>query len=245
MRDESKEPQRRKRRMGDFEFRFFYLFRSFGIPYAEAVCVFAAERQRTHVRGDWRALPLQNQMLERLLDFPVIAAVKNEDGLKRALTSPSPAVFVLFGDVCSIGGIVRQIKASGKLAIVHLDLLDGLAPREISVRFLKSNTEADGIISTRAQLVRCAKEIGLIAVQRHFLLDSMSLENAQKHIRAGTADFNEILPGVMPKIIRRCVQEAEAPVIAGGMILDKDDIVSALGAGATAVSTTRENLWFE
>lgn len=188
---------------------------------------------------------MQKSMLERLLEFPVIAAVKNEGGLKRALASPSPAVFVLFGDICSIGGIVGQIKASEKLAIVHLDLIDGLAPREASVRFLKTGTEADGIISTRAQLVRCAKEAGLIAVQRHFLLDSMSLDNAEKHICSGTADFNEILPGVMPKIIRRCVRETEAPIIAGGMILDKDDIVSALGAGATAVSTTRESLWFE
>lgn len=188
---------------------------------------------------------MQKPMLERLLDFPVIAAVKNSDGLKRALVSPSPAVFVLFGDLCCIGDIVRQIKSAEKLAIVHLDLIDGLAPREISVRFLKTNTEADGIISTRAQLVHCAKEMGLIAVQRHFLLDSMSLENAEKHILAKTADFNEILPGVMPKIIRRCVQTADTPVIAGGMILDKDDIVSALGAGATAVSTTKESLWFE
>ncbi len=188
---------------------------------------------------------MQKPMLERLLDFPVIAAVKNAAGLERALVSPSPAVFVLFGDLCSIGDIVRQIKAVEKLAIVHLDLIDGLAPREVSVRFLKESTEADGVISTRAPLVRCAKEMGLIAVQRHFLLDSMSLENAEKHILSGTADFNEILPGVMPKIIRRCVQEAETPVIAGGMILDKDDIVSALGAGATAVSTTKESLWFE
>lgn len=188
---------------------------------------------------------MQDLMLERLFDFPVIAAVKNEAGLKRALVSPSPAVFVLFGDLCSIGDIVKRIKAAEKLAIVHLDLIDGLAPREVSVRFLKTNTEADGVISTRAQLVRCAKEMGLIAVQRHFLLDSMSLENAEKHILSKTADFNEILPGVMPKIIRRCVQAADIPVIAGGMILDKDDVVSALGAGATAVSTTKESLWFE
>lgn len=188
---------------------------------------------------------MEKPMLERLLDFPVIAAVKNGEGLKRALVSPSPVVFVLYGDVCCIGGIVGQIKAAEKLAIVHLDLVDGLAPREVSVKFLKTGTEADGVISTRAQLVRCAREMGLIAVQRHFLLDSMSLENAEKHFLTGTADFNEILPGVMPKIIRRCVQKAQTPVIAGGMILDKDDIVSALGAGATAVSTTKESLWFE
>jgi glycerol uptake operon antiterminator len=192
-----------------------------------------------------RGFPMPNAMMERLLDFPVIAAVKNDGGLERALTSASPAVFVLYGDVCSVGRIVARIRGAGKLAIVHLDLVDGLAAREVSVRFLKENTEADGIISTKLQLVRCAKELGLIAVQRHFLLDSLSLENAEKHILAGTADFNEVLPGVMPKIIRRFAGKSGTPVIAGGMISDKEDVVAALSAGAAAVSTTRENLWYE
>lgn len=190
---------------------------------------------------------MHNPMLERLLDFPVIAAVKNDEGLGRALASPSPVVFVLYGDLCGISGVVARIRDAGKLAIVHLDLIDGLAEREVSVRFLKENTAADGMISTKTLLVRRAKDSGLIAVQRHFLLDSMSLENAEKHIQAGgagAADFYEILPGVMPKIIRRFAAITDIPVIAGGMIQDKEDIVSALGAGATAVSTTRESLWF-
>ena len=188
---------------------------------------------------------MQNLMLEQLFNVPVIAAIKNREGLEHALRSPSAVVFVLFGDICSIGGIIKQIKEAGKLAVVHLDLVDGLASREISLRFLKENTAVDGIISTKAQLIRCAKEMGLITVQRHFLLDSMSLENAERHFQSNTADFNEILPGIMPKIIRRCVSKAVAPVIAGGMILDKEDVVLALGAGATAVSTTKESLWFE
>lgn len=184
-------------------------------------------------------------MLERLLDFPVIAAAKNRTGLEHALQSPSPVVFLLFGDICSIGEITAKVGRAGKLAVVHLDLVDGLANREISARFVKENTSADGIISTKAQLIRSAKEMGLITVQRFFLLDSMSLENAGKHIPGGTADFVEILPGVMPKIVRAFVKKAGIPVIAGGLIADKEDVVSALGAGATAVSTTRENLWFE
>lgn len=188
---------------------------------------------------------MQNPMLDRLLDFPVIAAAKNRAGLERALESPSPVVFILFGDLCSIGGLTAMVRDAGKLAVAHLDLIDGLANREISVRFLKENTSADGVISTKAQLVRCAREMGLIAVQRFFLLDSMSLENAVRHIPAGTADFVELLPGVMPKVIRGFVRQAGIPVIAGGLIADKEDVVSALGAGATAVSTTRESLWFE
>lgn len=184
-------------------------------------------------------------MLERLLDFPVVAAAKNGSGLERALQSPSPVVFILFGDICDVGVLTEKVKAVGKLAVVHLDLIDGLANRDISARFIRDNTRADGVISTKAQLLRSAKELGLITVQRFFLLDSMSLENAEKHIFGGAADFAEILPGAMPKIIRGFVKTAGVPVIAGGLIADKEDVVAALGAGATAVSTTREKLWFE
>lgn len=188
---------------------------------------------------------MKNEMLEQLLNFPVIAAIKNADGLEKALKSPCSVIFILHGNICSIGEIIRRIKEAGKLAIVHLDLIDGLANREISVDFLRGNTVADGIISTRFPLVKRAKELGMITVQRFFLLDSLSLETVGKHISAGSADFIEILPGVMPKIIKRCIHDTGIPVITGGLILDKEDIVSALGAGATAVSTTKEDLWFE
>jgi glycerol uptake operon antiterminator len=33
------------------------------------------------------------------------------------------------------------------------------------------------------------------------------------------------------------------PVIAGGLISDKEDIISALGAGAIAVSSTNPAVW--
>lgn len=186
---------------------------------------------------------MQNPMLERLLDFPVIAAAKNEEGLARALASPSPVVFLLYGDLCGVGAAVRRVRDAGKLAIVHIDLIDGLANREVSVRFLKDSTAADGIISTRPQLIRYGRELGFLTVERFFLLDSLSLESAEKHLSATAADFTEILPGVMPKIIRRFATRSQIPIIAGGMVLDKEDVVSALSAGATAVSTTKEELW--
>jgi len=48
----------------------------------------------------------------------------------------------------------------------------------------------------------------------------------------------------MPKVIKRIVQHQHIPVIAGGLIDDKEDIMTALKAGATAISTTRQELWF-
>ena len=51
------------------------------------------------------------------------------------------------------------------------------------------------------------------------------------------------LPGLMPKMIRRLVQDTGKPVIAGGLISDKEDVTNALSAGAVAVSTTNPAVW--
>ena len=56
-------------------------------------------------------------------------------------------------------------------------------------------------------------------------------------------DTLEILPGLMPGIIRRLCATVPVPIIAGGLLSEKSDIVSALSAGAMAVSTTNEALW--
>lgn len=55
----------------------------------------------------------------------------------------------------------------------------------------------------------------------------------------------EIMPGIMPEIIERLKIEIKIPIIAGGLISDKKDIIAALSAGADAVSTTKTGLWSE
>lgn len=84
----------------------------------------------------------------------------------------------------------------------------------------------------------------MYAVHRFFVLDSRSLENIRRQSAASKPDCIEILPGIMPKVIKRIVQHQHIPVIAGGLIDDKEDIMTALKAGATAISTTRQELWF-
>ena len=49
------------------------------------------------------------------------------------------------------------------------DLIDGLSSKEVAVTFLRENTLADGIISTKPPIVKAAKEQGLLAIQRFFL----------------------------------------------------------------------------
>ena len=79
---------------------------------------------------------------------------------------------------------------------------------------------------------------------RFFVIDSMALENIQKQTAAVMPDVVEILPGLMPKMIRKIRKSIRRPLIAGGLISDKEDIMAALDAGAVAVSTTKEPVWF-
>lgn len=183
------------------------------------------------------------ELLELLADGPVIASVKDEKGLAAAIESDVAVVFLLCGDVLNISRLVRRAKDAGKAVFVHLDLIEGLASREISADFVAEYTRADGVLSTKAALTRRAKELGLVAVQRFFLLDSMAISNIEKHLSPECSDLIEVLPGLMPKIIRRVCSVTDKPVITGGLITDKEDVTSALGAGAVAVSTTNPNVW--
>lgn len=184
-----------------------------------------------------------NKIAEILAESPIIAAVKDDEGLKIALETDCRMIFLLYGSICNLPELVERIKLSGKLCIVHLDLIVGLASKEIAVTYVKSHTGADGIISTKPALVKAAKEQGLITVQRFFLIDSIAMENCRRYMETGMADMIEIMPATMPKIIKQIASTCRVPIIAGGLISDKEDIVLALQAGAMGISSTNRSVW--
>ena len=102
---------------------------------------------------------MKKEFKEAIEDSPIIAAIKDDTGLAKCVTSDSRVIFVLYGDVCSIPEIVSTIKDSGKIAMVHIDLITGLSSKEIAVDFIKKYTNADGIISTKPTLIKRAKEL--------------------------------------------------------------------------------------
>ncbi len=191
---------------------------------------------------------MNREFVEKIEAAPVVAAVKDDEGLARCLKSDVDAVFILYGDVCSISGIVDRIKDAGKIAMVHIDLITGLSSKDASADFIKMYTRADGIITTKPNLIPHAKEIGLATVLRYFVLDSMSLDSIEKQSRqrwSSQPDMIEILPGIMvPKMIRKICGKSRIPVICGGLIQEKEDVMNALTSGAAAISTTSSDVWF-
>ena len=166
-------------------------------------------------------------LAETLLDEPVIAAVKTDEALTAALASPCSAVFLLASTLLTVDGLVHRIHDAGKLAVVHIDLVDGLSSREIAVDSLNALCHPDGIISTRPTLIRRARHRGLLTVQRAFILDSLSLTSLSGQLEQGKPDFVEILPGIMPRVIAEISARTQVPVIAGGLLRDKADVMAA------------------
>lgn len=63
--------------------------------------------------------------------------------------------------------------------MVHTDLITGLAPKEVAVDYVSSVARADGVITTRPNLIRRGRELGLFTILRFFVFDSLSLENVR------------------------------------------------------------------
>ena len=139
-------------------------------------------------------------MLELLEESPIIAAIKSWEGLEKSLKSECKVVFVLFGTICDIDQIVARIKDAGRRSN-HVDMIQGLSTKRVAVDFIAHNTRADGIISTKNTLVERAKEMGLYAIQRTFVVDSIALDTLKKQIEMFRPDAVEIMP-VMPKILK-------------------------------------------
>ncbi|MCI2047027.1 MAG: glycerol-3-phosphate responsive antiterminator [Faecalibacterium sp.] len=187
--------------------------------------------------------PAQGAFFDAVAANPVIAAIKDDAGLEKCLACENiRIVFVLYGDICSIATIISRIKAAGKTAIVHIDLIAGLANKEIAVDFIRSTTQADGIISTRQAFIRRAHDLHLYAILRVFVLDSIALSSLEK-LDAIHPDFIDVLPGTMPKTLRKICSIVSVPVLTGGLIADKEDVITALQAGAVAISTTNQAIW--
>ena len=182
-----------------------------------------------------------DKLLNCLECNPVIAAI-GQDGFQAALKAPVQIIFHLGVDLMSVGDVIRQAHEAGKYIFLHLDLAEGIGKDRAGVRYL-AQCGADGIISTKAQLIRYAKEQGLITVQRFFALDSKGMDSIEEMVKNTNPHLMEIMPGVIGKAIRR-FSGGHVPVIAGGLIQTKAEVTEALSCGAAAVSTGKADLWY-
>lgn len=184
-----------------------------------------------------------HELLQSIRKKPVIAALRSLQLLDAALSSSVSTVFYLNADITQLSLLADKARSCGKNSFFHLEFIDGLGRDRSAVRYLAQTVKPDGIITTRANSVRDAREEGVMTIQRCFLVDSQSYDTAVKSIEVSKPDIIELMPGIMPQIISRLVSDTKIPVIAGGLITTKDEAFMAMQAGAFAVSTGAQNLW--
>ena len=183
--------------------------------------------------------------MKELLEYnPIIGAIKDDKDLNNVINSDCNVVFLLNGDILTLKETVKKLHDGGKKVFVHLDMIAGISSNPVIIKYLKKEFKIDGIITTKVSLVKKAMEENIQVVQRIFLLDSISLKNSIENLRRCKPSAIEIMPGGMTKIVKKIHKEfPDLPIICGGLIDEKQEIIDALKNGALAVSTSKKEIW--
>ena len=64
-----------------------------------------------------------------------------------------------------------------------------------------------------------------------------------KPIRLAGPVVVEVMPAGLTTAMGYLMEDVDKPIVASGLVLDKQDIMEALKIGAVAVSTTNKDLW--
>ncbi|MCK4257589.1 MAG: glycerol-3-phosphate responsive antiterminator [Halanaerobiales bacterium] len=89
-----------------------------------------------------------------------------------------------------------------------------------------------------------AKNEGLMAIQRLFLLDSAVLKIGEHLLEQNKPDAVEILPGIAaPYFVDHINSKLSTPIIAGGLINERAEVEGLLEKGVFAVSSSNRELW--
>ncbi len=178
-----------------------------------------------------------------MVESQMIASVHNEADLQSALTSNANIVFLLSGNLMTIEGYVKQLRDAGKHVFIHLDFIDGISSSKSALSYVAKNWNPTGIISTKSFVVKNAKEVGLMTIQRIFLLDGNAIKKGIEMVKSSRPNAVEVMPGIIPKVIDQLSKSLDYPIIAGGLITELSEVNQALQAGALAVSSGNPKMW--
>ncbi|MDY0409165.1 glycerol-3-phosphate responsive antiterminator [Virgibacillus soli] len=173
----------------------------------------------------------------------VLPACSNMKEFEAFLKSPYKIGVFLDLHLSQIKNVTKMANAHHKKLFLHMDMIHGLKSDEYATEFICQEYKPFGLISTKSNVIVKARQKGVLAVQRIFLLDSHALEKSYKLLNKTRPNFIEVLPGGMPDIIKIVKENVDVPVFAGGLIRTKGNVQAALDAGASAVTTSNIEIW--
>ncbi|MBM7600097.1 glycerol uptake operon antiterminator [Virgibacillus halotolerans] len=178
-----------------------------------------------------------------MVQSQVIASIKKEADIEKAIQSDANITFLLAGNLITTKDYIDRLKAVNKITFVHIDFIEGLSNTPSAIKYIAKMWKPDGIITTKSGLIKYANEAGLMTIQRIFLIDRNGLKKGIDIAHKCKPHAIEVLPGIMPTIIDDLTKQTHLPIIAGGLVSKKDEILNGLEAGALAISTGDPKLW--
>lgn len=186
---------------------------------------------------------MQRQSIVDLVQSQVIPAVKDPALLEKVIHVPSNVVFLLVGNLLTTKGYIRKLQAHGKEVFLHLDLIEGISNDRSVIDFIAKEWKPTGVITTKSHMIKAAKRAGLMSIQRIFIIDHGAMDKGKELAESCNPDAIEILPGIAPRAIDEMTRKVKIPIIAGGLIDHKEEVLIALENGALAASVSNSSLW--
>lgn len=178
-----------------------------------------------------------------MMDQKILPASASMKDFERFLESSYEIGVFLDLHISQLKNVSLMAKQRNKKMIFHVDLIQGIKSDEYATEFICQEFNPYGLISTKSSVILKAKQKGVVAIQRIFLIDSHALEKSYKLVKKTQPDYIEVLPGAMPWMIKEVKEHLQTPILAGGLIRNSNEVLNALEAGATSITTSKTELW--
>jgi glycerol uptake operon antiterminator len=173
----------------------------------------------------------------------ILPAIRKMEDVEKIMKSNYTYILILEVHVARLRPIFQLAAAHQKKLIIHMDLIYGLKSDEYAAEYICQEFKPFGLISIKGNVILKAKQKGIKSIQRLFLLDSGSIEKGYALIERTQPDYIEVLPGIMPKVIKDIRQRTKKEIFAGGLIETIEEVEEAYKAGAAAITTSDKRLW--
>jgi len=188
---------------------------------------------------------LEEVFWKRLQEKKLIAAVKDMKRFEQVFTYEEniAAALLMAGNILTVKNYVDSLQDKGIPVILHVEKIQGLKLDHYGLDFIRQYVRPFAIVTTKADVIKRAKEQGIFVIQRIFLIDTDVYEHLLQSLRHMRADMIEIMPSRSPDFVKRLTEHTDIPVITGGLLNEVQYAEAAVSSGASAVSTSNLEIW--
>jgi glycerol uptake operon antiterminator len=174
-------------------------------------------------------------LIQKQICIPVVPTMKR---LEQFLMTDLSTCVLQDIHISLLSDMILTLHKHERRALIHIDMINGVASDEYGTEYLCQKLKADGIISSKSRIIEVTKRNKKIAIQRMFLIDSKSVERGIDMLIKSKPDMVEVMPAIAYRIIPTIKERLNLPIIGGGLLKTKEDIENGLKAGCVAFTVS-------